>query len=97
MCFRVLFVLLAALTLWAVQVPQCSAQSMQTPASTRAQTRGVNTPAIRPQEYNARMQESRAAEQRVRKSLPPAAPAQKFSHPRKHAKPHMSSDRLTGG
>ena len=90
-----LFLALLALLLCAAPLP-CAAQGMQTPASTRMQTRGVHTPAIRPQEYKAKLQESRAAEQRVRSLRPRAAPAQKFSHPRKNAKPRMSSDRLTG-
>lgn len=68
----------------------------QTPASTRNQTRGVHTPAMRPGEYRAKMNEARAAEQRVRQNRAKAQPAPRFTHPRKNAKPRMSSDRLTG-
>ena len=69
---------------------------MQKPASTRNQTRGVHTPAVRPGEYRAKMNEARAAEQRVRQNRAKAQPAPGFTHPRKNAKPRMSSDRLTG-
>ena len=71
-------------------------ERMQTPASTRNQTRGVRTPAVRPGEYRAKMSEARAAEQRVRQNRAKAQPAPRFTHPRRNAKPRMSSDRLTG-
>ena len=69
---------------------------MQKPASTRNQTRGVHTPAVRPGEYRAKMSEARAAEQRVQQNRAKAQPAPRFTHPRKNAKPRMSSDRLSG-
>ena len=65
-----------------------------TPSSTRQATRGVNTPVIRPDEYNAKMNESRAKEQTLKRNLPRNGHATpRFQHPGKNVRPQTSADR----
>ena len=69
----------------------------QGPASTARQTRGVHTPAIRPNEYREQLNSSRAREQKVQRSLqrPRQSPGLNRSiHPSRHGRPSLSSDKL---
>ena len=77
----------------------------QGPASTARQTRGVHTPAIRPNEYREQLNSSRAREQKVQRSReqkvqrslqrPRQSPGLNRSiHPSRHGRPSLSSDRM---
>ncbi len=69
----------------------------QGPASTARQTRGVHTPAIRPNEYRQQLNSSRGREQKVQRSLqsPRQSPGLNRSiHPDRHGRPSLSSDRM---
>lgn len=89
-------ILSLAQTAQAAEGEQLFCELAQTPASTRKQTRGVHTPAVRPNEYRAKVNEARAKEERVRQNRATAKPAQRFTYPRRNERPRLSSDRLTG-
>lgn len=86
--------LVLGLGLFLGAVSPALAEISETPASTRQATRGVKTPVIRPNEYNAMMNESRAQEQKLTRNLPRNEHVTpRFQHPSKNVRPQNSADR----